>query len=387
MKQAKSERLEELENERACLGRLWEQVIQYESVPARRQALESACWEPGVPVVPDDLNQHPLLLNVENGTLDLESLELRPHRREDLLTQIAPVRFDPKATCAIFQAFLLEIIPAVEVRNFIRRVFGYSLTGLVLEHILVFLHGPGKNGKTTLLNALMETLGDDYAMPAPPKLLVKRSHDEHLTEIASLFGKRLVVCSESGEGARLDEEKVKRLTGGDRLSARRMREDPWTFAPSHTLWLYSNYEPKIQGTDDGIWRRVLLIPFFATPRKVDKELGKKLRAERAGILNWGLEGLRDYLESGLAPPESVKSATDRYRSEQDVVGRFISECIASGPGQRVAGRAMFEAIKRWCESNGEDCPTNTSFGKEVVKRGLTKITSNGVWYLDVRLVR
>jgi putative DNA primase/helicase len=377
--------IEELKAREAHLTSLLAQITQYESVPARKNALESASWEPGVRVSPDDLNRHPLLLNVQNGTLELETLKLREHRREDLLTQIAPVPYDPAATCPKFEAFLEQALPDDEVRAFAQRAAGYSATGLVRDHVLFFLHGSGGNGKTTFLNALMGALGADYAAPASPKLLIKRSHDEHLTEIASLYGKRLVVCSESGEGAQLDEEKVKLLTGGDHLTARRMREDPWSFTPTHTLWLQSNHAPRIRGTDEGIWRRVRVVPFTVRPKEENPDLGRELEAEYPGILTWTIRGLRDYLEQGLAPPESVLAATESYRYEQDVIGRYLAERVAPAPGERVQASALYRDYRAWCEQNGESPKTVSHFGTTLSDRGLRKAKAGVYFYLDVEV--
>lgn len=377
---------EELTNQAKRLNTLWRDVKQMESAPARRLTLESMSWEGDVQITSEMLNTHPLKLNVMNGTLDLETLDLHLHRRGDLLTQLSPTIYNPKANCLRFLQFLEEAIPDPDVRAFLQRLSGHTLTGLSDEHCLVFLFGDGKNGKSTFLNALMDMLGPDYAIAGPPKLLVRRANEEHLTEIAALFGKRLVACAESGEDARLDEEKAKKLSGGDQLSARRMREDHWTFKPTHTIWLHSNHPPRVKGGDDGIWRRIQVVPFLTQPDFVDRALGSKLRTESSGILNWALGGLREFLNIGLSPPEGVLKATQRYRAEEDDVGCFLAECTVVEPGVRERSQDLHAAYDNWCRRRGLEPKSVNLFGRALSRQpGLHRVTSNGVIYCGRRL--
>jgi len=220
--------------------------------------------EPGIPISPDVLDTDPWLLNCQNGTLDLRTGELRPHRREDYLTKLCPVVFDPKADCPQWLDFLREIMAGDdELHRFLRRAVGMSLTGVVRDHALLVCFGTGANGKSTFLGAIQELMGIDYAIKAPPDLLLVKKLEGHPTERADLAGKRFVACIEAGEGRRLAESLVKELTGGDPVRARRMREDFWQFDPTHKVWLAANHKPVIRGTDRGIWRRIKLIPFAA----------------------------------------------------------------------------------------------------------------------------
>src|SRR5262249_22300760 len=202
---------------------------------------------------------------------------------------------------------------------YVRRLCGYCLTALVCEQFLWIFWGTGANGKTTFLNTLFGVLGADYAMHAAGDFLVAKK-DAHPTERADLFGKRLVVTAEPEQGRRLAEALVKQLTGGDRIRARRMKENFWEFAPSHKLVLCTNHKPRIRGNDHAIWRRVRLVPFTATfqEHQQDKQLAQKLRAELPGILAWMVRGCLEWQRDGLGLPAVVKAATEEYRSEEDM---------------------------------------------------------------------
>ncbi|MGH9121804.1 MAG: DNA primase family protein, partial [Acidimicrobiales bacterium] len=279
--------------------------------------------------------------------------ELRAPKRADLMTKCAPVEWDPDATCPAFDAFLERVLPEPEVRDFLCRGVGYSLTGDVGEHVLFIAHGSGANGKSTLLEVLSAMLGD-YAAPAAPRLLIESKIEAHPTNVADLHGRRFVVTTEIGAGHRFDESLVKWLTGGDTLKARRMRENFWEFKPTHKLWVGTNHKPRITGTDEGIWRRVHLIPFDVTipPEERDPRLPGVLRRELPGILRWAVQGCLEWQECGLMAPDRVNQATELYRYESDVFGQFLHECCTEKPGFTVVGPALYGAYDSWCAANG-----------------------------------
>jgi putative DNA primase/helicase len=352
-----------------------------------------------LPVLPDDLNCYHDFLNVRNGWLPLQTEKegrgcsglLMPHLESNMTTALAPVEFDAEARCPTWVKFLDEIFAGdADLIDFVQKFLGYCLSGHYREELLVIFYGTGANGKTTLVNAVLQLLGPDYAIIAPPELLLAGAGRRHPTELADLFGKRLVVCLESDRGARLNEALVKQLTGRDRIRARRMREDFWEFEPTHKIILVTNDKPRVAGTDHGIWRRIRLVPFAVCipDERQDKDLPRKLRDERPGILNWLLEGWRRYLDHGLTPPAAVEAATAEYRGQQDVVGRFLAEECVLGPDYRVRATPLFTAYKAWCKANGEKEGSRLEFGEAMNQQPeVRRTTSNGTWYVGVALRR
>jgi putative DNA primase/helicase len=328
--------------------------------------------EPGVPVLPEEMDASRHFLNVLNGTIDLRTGELREHRREHLITKLAPVAYDPAADAPTWRAALERVLPDSEIREFFKRLCGYALTGDTSEHILPMLFGTGANGKSTVLNALLDTLGD-YATQAAPDLLITKKNS-HPTELADLFGMRFVASIEVEDGRRLAESLVKQLTGGDRIKARKMRQDFWEFEPTHKVFMAVNHKPTVRGTDNAIWRRIRLIPFTETipPGEQDKKLPEKLRSERSGILAWAVEGCLEWEREGLQAPEEVRKATGEYRAEMDVLGAFLKECCKQSPEENEAAGELYKAYKLWCEDGGERAETQRRFGSQLRDRGFER---------------
>jgi putative DNA primase/helicase len=325
-----------------------------------------------VPVTPDELDAGPWLLNCENGTIDLRTGELCEHRREDLITKLAPLEYDPDAEAPTWRSVLERVLPDREIRAFFKRLCGYALTGDTSEHILPMLYGTGANGKSTVLNALLDTLGD-YGTQAAPDLLITKKNS-HPTELADLFGMRFVASIEVEDGRRLAESLVKQLTGGDRIKARKMRQDFWEFAPTHKVLMAVNHKPTVRGTDNAIWRRISLIPFTETipPEEQDKKLPEKLCEERPGILAWAVEGCLEWQREGLQAPEEVRRATGEYRAEMDVLGAFLKECCKQGPDENEAAGDLYETYKLWCQDGGERAETQRRFGTQLKERGFER---------------
>jgi putative DNA primase/helicase len=334
-----------------------------------RAMIALAQSEPGVPVLPEEMDASPDLLNVKNGTIDLRTGELREHRREDLITKLAPVEYDPDATAPTWAATLERALPSAEVRAFFKKLCGYAISGDVSEHVLPVLYGTGANGKSTILNALLEAAGD-YGMQAAPDLLIAK-RDNHPTEVADLFGMRFVASIEVDDGRRLAESLVKTLTGGDKVRARRMRQDFWEFSPTHKVFMAVNHKPQVKGNDNAIWRRIRLLPFEQTipPAEQDKRLPQKLRAELPGILAWAVEGGLEWRREGLQAPEEVRRATGQYRSEMDVLGAFLKDCCDEGPVHNVAAKDLYTRYKTWCDENGEAPEKQRTFGSKLSERG------------------
>lgn len=396
---AEGEADEKRKAETAVLAKVVMWAKQSESAPRIAAMLDLARSEPGIPIKPADLDRDPFALNVANGTLDLRTGTLRDHCRDDLLTKLCPTAYRPDAVCPHWEQFLTDTFPAsgdaaeqagdVELIAYVQRLLGYGMTGDVREHVLPIFWGVGANGKSTLLNAVQDVLGCDFTMKAPPELLTVRKGEAHPTERADLFGRRLVLAIETEAGARLAESLVKELSGGDRVRARRMREDFWEFEPTHKVILCTNHKPKVRGTDYAIWRRLRLVPFrvCVPENRQDKQLGAKLRAEAEGILAWIVRGCLEWQKHGLGTAAAVTLATQEYRSEQDVVGAFVAErCHTGDTVFRCKAKDLYTTFRKWCEALGEREIGQTDFGQLIVDmEGIVRYTNNGTWYKGIAL--
>ena len=340
-----------------------------------------AATDPAVAVTAAQLNRGDLLLNVQNGTINLATGELRPHDQADLLTYALPVAYDPAATCPTGDRFLARGAPGLAV--YLARAVGYTLSGTAVEQCLLFLYGRGANGKTTFIETIAALMGD-LAHKARAAALMAEAAERIPNEIAVLAGKRFVVASELADGGRLNEGLVKDLTGNDAISARFLYGEPFTFRPSFVLWLYGNHRPVIVGTDEGIWRRVHLVPFTVQipPAERDPALPAKLRAELPGILAWAVRGWRAHQQHGLGTPEAVTAATADYRAESDVLGHFIAEKCVVGPTTSARANELYSAYAEWAEASGLRPLSSVKFAVALAERGFIKgpRTSRGhVW--------
>jgi putative DNA primase/helicase len=325
--------------------------------------------EPGVSISPNVLDNDPWLLNVKNGTIDLRTGELKPHDPDDMITKLAPVEYDPEARAGIFEAFLERILPSEDMRTFVQRAVGYSLTGDVSERVFFILHGLGKNGKSTLLEAVKAVLGD-HAMTTPVETLLLKTGGVP-NDIARLKGARFVSASENEKGRRLAESLVKAMTGKDTISARFMRGEWFDFKPTHKLWLATNHKPEIQGTDPAIWDRIRLIPFdIRIPEEEqDKHLDERLLAELPGILAWAVRGCLEWRQEGLGEPDAVRKATAAYKAEMDVIQDFIDECCVEDEGAWATVSALHKEYVEWCVKNAEKPEKKRPFARQLVDRG------------------
>lgn len=343
--------------------------------------------EPGIPVRPDELDTDPMLFNVDNGTLNLRTGELQPHTPDDLITKIAQVAFDPDAEAPIWDAFLERVLPDANVRAFLQRLIGYSMTGLTTEQIIAFLIGNGANGKSTLLEVLLALFGD-YGRTAAPGMLLTGRSDRHPTELADLHGARFVSTVEVGEGRRLKEDLIKQLTGGDTIKARRMHENFWEFTPTHQLFVAANLKPEVRGTDLAIWRRIVVVPFDVTipPTEQDKNLTQKVRAQLPGILAWAVRGCLEWQHDGLGAPPEVLKATASYRAEEDTLGAFIEDECTLSDNAKATAKALYAAYREWCRTHGEEPVTQKAFGLQLAERGLTAARGRGTrWWKGIGL--
>jgi putative DNA primase/helicase len=340
--------------------------------------------------LPEDFDRDPWLLNVANGTLDLRTGTLREHDRDDYLSKVAPVAYDPSAECPIFMQFLAGVFRGdAALIEFVQRAVGYTLTGDTRERVLFILHGEGRNGKSTLLEVLSAALGD-YATRTPTKtLLAKRGDDAIPNDVAALKGMRLVTASETEEGKRLAEALIKDLTGGDTISARFMRAEWFTFKPEFKLWLATNHKPAIRDGDDALWDRIRLIPFKVRffelndpsapvdAPQIDKALRERLLAELPGILRWAIEGCLAWQQSGLVAPEAIKVAIGEYREEADHVRTFIDEWCTLGDKLFADNNALYPVYTSWCASTREHAHPRVGFFKRLSRLGFHPAKERG----------
>lgn len=308
---------------------------------------------PGVLVDHQQLDQQPWLLNVANGVVDLRTGELGPHSPEHLLTIQTPVRFDPDAQAPVWEACLERWQPDPDMRGFLQRVVGSAATGHPVEHLFVNT-GAGGNGKSKFYGAVMRVLGP-YAIVPDKSLFVLTRHEPHPTVRAELFGARMLLAPETEAGDRLAEAQIKELTGGDRMTGRRMREDPWEFWPTWSAFLHTNHRPAVRGTDEGVWRRIRLIPWDVTIPAAERDaaLADKLAAEASGILNWIVAGALEWAARGLDEPAQVQEATDSYRSDSDMTARFIREAdLELDLAGEIPSADLTLAHEKWCDDSG-----------------------------------
>jgi putative DNA primase/helicase len=314
----------------------------------------------------DRLDADPWILNTPGGIIDLRTGQLRPADPAALCTRSTAVPLEPEADPARWLRFLADTFNDPQLIAYLQRLVGYSAVGMVGPHVLPFAFGSGGNGKGVFLESVTGVLGD-YATTAPVGFLMTHQHASHETEIARLAGARMVVCSEVNEGDRFDEAKVKQLTGGDTITARFMRQDHFTFTPTHQLWLMGNTRPEVRTGGRSFWRRLRLIPFeheVPAADVVDDLQGVLVRDHGPALLAWLVAGAVAFAAGGLAEPEKVKAATAEYEADQDTMARFVDECCLIGGGQHVQIKAakVRDAYEKWCYAAGETPVSAKAFG-------------------------
>lgn len=368
-------------------------------VAQRRKALSSAgitgCLKQAetdarVIVGVAQLDADPWILNTPAGPVDLRTGQLRAPDPTSLCTKtttcppITTFGGEPDPTWSRFLDDTFGTDPdGLTMRDYVQRLAGLTLVGQVREQLLVFLHGPGSNGKSTLVKALQKALGTSeagYAIAASSEMLMVRKHSEHPAEIAKLAGARMVACSELDDSQRFHEARLKDLTGGDLLDARFLYGQPFTFAPTHTMWLYGNNRPQAHTGGPAFWRRVKLLEFrnVVPVESRDAGLDDKLAAAASTVLAWAIAGAVDYLEHGLREPSSVVSATAAYAADQDTVGRFVADSCHCTSQVRVSKSELRAAYEAWCREVGEVPVTPKRLGHELHNRfGVADAKSNG----------
>jgi putative DNA primase/helicase len=347
-----------------------------------RAMVSLAASEPEIVTTSDRLDSAPGLLNVENGTLDLESLELRPHRREDLLSKIAPVRFEPEARNEVWERFLERTLPDPELRAFAQKAVGYTLLGRADRDVVLMIHGPPRTGKGSFQDAIAAMLGQDYAATAGLADFAQRRFQESgpRPELVRLRGARMVNIYETSARLRLSASLVKTLAGGDTISARGLHQSPIEFRPQFAIWIASNHRPRLPDDDAAIWERMREIPFREVIPEEDRDLRLRTRLRtdpqvRSAILTWAIAGVRALRSEGFDPPVAVRAATRDYREAMDPLNEFLEERCELRPEEEdcfTTAAELREAYREWCAENERRPISAKAMGPRLRSRGCVR---------------
>jgi putative DNA primase/helicase len=337
-------------------------------------ALELAASHPMIAIQKSEFDSRDYLFNTPGMTFDLKRFKRNKPDRLQYITKVARVTAD-QTPCPLWEAFLLRVMNGnAEMVSFLQRMAGYCLTGSTIEQKMFTLWGSGKNGKSTFANILSWIMGD-YATTTSVNTFTDRRQGAIPNDLAALDGARLVTCSEGSEGSVLEDSLIKLVTGGDPIVARFLNREFFEYNAKFKLVFLTNHKPIIKGTDKGIWRRQMLIPFTVTipEEECDPDLVEKLRKEASGILRWCIQGAREWHERGLAPPDLVVDATEEYRQEMDTLGGFLEDCCDISPGDKVTNTALYNRYKTWAEDQGMKCPmSQKKLSMSLKERGFTQ---------------
>ena len=322
------------------------------------------------------------LFNIEGLTLNLKTGKAKEPNAKNLITKKSRFIYDKEAECPTWNMFLLQIFNQdLGLIRFIQKAMGYALSGDVSEQCLFILWGTGANGKSTFLNVLQYLFGD-YACSTMIETFMKKN-SEQSNDLARLKGARLVTTSEIEQGKQMSESLIKTVTGEDDLTARFLYGEYFSFKPTFKIFMATNHKPKIRGADNGIWRRIKMIPFTVTipPEQRDKKLTEKLIAENSGILNWLIQGYAMWRKEGLKDePEAVREANDEYRMDMDSVGTFVNEClnVDASLKWRLPNKLLYETYVKWCGRNNERCMSQKWLALRMQEKGFKRCVSNSI---------
>lgn len=367
----------------------WDKFLKKSRSHAAKQAMLNEVQH-RVPVLHGQFDQDKTLLNTSNGYVDLSSGILYEHDIKKMFSQQADVDYTDNIDCPEWSEFLDQIFDNdQELIHYIQKAVGYSATGNIKEQVMFILYGNGRNGKSIFIDTISDILGTYAKSMQADSIMVRQNSSGANSDIARLESARLVTSSEPNEGVRLDEGLVKQLTGGDKVTARYLYGKEFEFKPQFKLWLATNHKPIIRGTDDGIWRRLMLIPFKVQipTDKVDKDLKYKLQRESIGILNWIVEGALMWQREGLNPPASVTNASRQYREEMDVISLFVNDCCEIGDNYRAPAGEIFKKYQSWANENSEYSMSKQKFGREMRQKFEFKKTKHGRFYLGLKISR
>lgn len=352
---------------------LFKHAVRSES-EARLKAMINLVRSEGVAARSEDFDKDLFLLNCKNGTLNLETSELKPHSKDDFITRRVELDYRGDADCPEWRRFLMTIFQGdTQLIDFMQRAVGYSLSGSTKEQCIFILYGVGMNGKSTFLKHIFRILGD-YAINTPATTLMEKYNDSIPNDVARLKGTRFVTALESGKSKALAEAQIKALTGDDPISARYLHREYFDFFATFKIFFATNHKPNISGTDKGIWRRIITIPFerVIQPKERDPKLDEKLSAEYEGILKWSVEGFQIWQKQGLGRPDKVVAATNEYQEESDLIGNYIEERCVLGQDCKVQSGVILKDVQQWAKDNGLRYINRNEFIDYMKKRGFVK---------------
>jgi len=335
------------------------------------------------------------VINLQNGYYDLDNDEFKGHSPEMMFTLISNATYKPEAECPLWEQFIHEsFLGDADLIEYVQRAIGYSISNSTAERLIFFLFGQETGtGKSVLTNVLDELLGTYSQNIKPEALMIDRSKtgDSADPSFAKLKGARLVTTSESNESGKIDEGLIKRLTGGDKITARFLHKNEITYTPEFKIWMATNYKPIVQNNDSAIWQRLVVIPMdnVVPASEADMNLTNKLKAEINGILNWAIDGYRMYKKHGLrkSEPDAIKLQRNSYHNEMDIVGRFIDECCVLDSQSSVKSTDIWNAYRIWCEGNNEHAGTIRKFSIELEKRFGKEKKSDGRYFLGIDFIK
>ena len=364
---------------RQQVKRLRQHAERSESKPRIDALVSLTKSEPGITISNKDLDADCMLLNTLSGTIDLRTGQLRKHERNDLMTKMVPFPFaDINARSKLWERFINDIMCGdQEMVDYLQRCIGYALTGRTDEQCLFLMYGMGSNGKSTFIEAIRAVLGD-YSQQAEFKTFLEQEGDKVRNDIARMVGVRFLSATEGPQGKRLSEDTVKNLTGSDTITTRFLFREYFEFEPTHKIFLATNHKPTIVGVDNGIWRRLRVLPFEAcfSDDKKDPKLLEKLKAEAPAILAWAVRGCLVWQAQGLGMPKAVEAATQEYRAEMDKIQAFIDECCTKNPHATVGSQELYDEYRRWAEANGYSPLNIANLSLTLAEKGFKKKHTN-----------
>jgi putative DNA primase/helicase len=355
----------------------------------KRDMLQEAQHLDGVPVMNGDFDKQDFLINTDSGVIDLKTGKLLEHNKDLLMSKIVPFQIDMTNEPKMWLQFLEQIfLGDKELIHYIQKAIGYTLTGSIREQCLFLCYGEGSNGKSVFLDVISRMMGD-YSMNAQVETLLERKFgtSNYTSDLARLKGARFTTTGENNEGSKINEGLVKQLTGGEKITARFLYGKEFEFYPNFKIWLATNHKPIIRGSDNGIWRRIISIPFlYKVPEgQRDKDLVFKLEQEVPQILGWAIKGCLMWQKEGLKLPSVIEKSNKDYQNEMDIIATFIDENAELLEGETTSAKELYEEYEKWAKVSNEYVMSSTRFGREISKR-FQKVRKTYGWvYIGIRL--